>query len=367
MSLLLLKSLSKKVVNKLSENTDKPLVSVIILNYNGRSSLVSTIFETCLASVLQCTNVNYEVLFVDNGSTDDSVEFVNMKFGTDKRLKIIQNGKNLGFAEGNNVAIPYAKGKYILFLNDDVIVSPLFLSELVQTMELNPQIGACSCREKRGAVGMSCDIYGFPITRFDDSSQVFYVPGWALLTRRDLVTKIGAFDAKYFAFAEDLDFCWRVRLAGYQIAVNPNAVAYHLGGGTLKIEGISENDDAVEFHFSLKRSGLFERNIIRTLIKNYSVTNILVIVPKYLALQTTESLVSIYLAGLSVFRNVYLQALIWNIKNFRDTWLTRQLVQSFRKVSDSEIQKSMVKGSVKIYYYKKLLKKGQLPKLVSKK
>lgn len=352
--------------HKLSGKLNLPLVSVIILNYNGRTSLVKSMFRTCLISILESNYDNFEVLFVDNGSTDDSVGFVKKAFGDNKRLKIIENSKNLGFAEGNNVALPYARGKYVLFLNNDVIVDRLFLKELVKTMESDSDVGACSCKESRGSIGMCCDIYGFPITRFSTIEKIFYVPGWALLTKRDIVSRIGAFDPKYFAFAEDLDFCWRVRLAGYQVAVNPNAIAYHLGGGTLKAEAITESKPRMELHFSVKRISLFERNMVRTLLKNYSMRNLLLILPRYFSLLLVECFVFLFLGGVSVFLNIYVKAVYWNIKNFRNTWFMHEKIQQIRKVDDKVIQKSMLKGNARIQYYKKLLIKG-VPKLVYKK
>ena len=349
-----------------SQKLQSPLVSVIILNYNGRTALVKSIFETCLASVFENDYTNFEVLFVDNGSSDDSIDFVHKKFGNDQRLKIIENGKNLGFAEGNNAALPYVKGKYLLFLNNDAIVDRGFLKELVETMESDGTIGVCGCKESRGSVGMCCDIYGFPIPRFNASEKIFYVPGWALLTRHEIISKIGAFDSKYFSFVEDFDLCWRVLLAGYQIVVNPNAVAYHFGGGTLKAEGITDSELGMELHFSVKRISFFERNMIRTLLKNYSTGKLLSILPRYFSLFLIESFVFLFLGGVSTFQDIYVRAIRWNIQNFRDTWLLHAEIQQMRKVNDDIIQKSMLKGNTRIQYYKKLLQKG-VPKLVYKK
>jgi len=108
---------------------DYPLVSITILNYNGLS-LLDGVLEECLQSVLGTDYPNIEVLFVDNASVDESVDFVSKSF-SDSRLKIIRNSSNLGVGEGYNVGMRASRGEYIVQLNDDIIVDPDWLKELV--------------------------------------------------------------------------------------------------------------------------------------------------------------------------------------------------------------------------------------------
>jgi hypothetical protein len=348
----------------LSRNSSLPLVSILILNYNGKKFL-GDLLEHCIDSVLASDYGNFEVLFVDNGSTDDSVEFVKNKFGYDERLKMVENNGNLGFAEGNNLGLRYAKGKHIVFLNSDVIVNSSWLRELVKTAESNESIGVCGGKgmfmEQKGAVpelGISCDIFGFPIGRHNFLSPLFYVPGWALLIKRETLDRIGAFDAKYFMFVEDLDLCWRAHLAGYQVVVNPSSIAHHLGGGSIEAGAITEG----ELRFPIKRRYLFERNMLRTLLKNYSVRNLLLILPRYFSLLLIESLAALLLSGAPLFLNVYVKAISWNVRNLKDTWLMRNKVQQTRKVGDDVIQKNMAKTSYRILIFKELTRNG-IPKI----
>jgi O-antigen biosynthesis protein len=107
------------------QDSKSPLISVIILNYNGKKYL-----QNCISSVLQTTYPNFEVILVDNASTDQSLKTVKEKFAEDPRLKIIENNRNLGFSGGNNIGYNFSKGEYIAFLNNDTTVTPSWLTHL---------------------------------------------------------------------------------------------------------------------------------------------------------------------------------------------------------------------------------------------
>ena len=141
----------------IQENT--PLVSVIILNFNGENYL-----KRCLFSVLDTKYPNFEVIFVDNASTDSSLKLVEKNFGNDKRLRIFKSNENLGFSAGNNFGFSQAKGDYIVFLNNDTIVDPYWLDALVSTMEKDKTIGLAGStilsidgKKLRGAGGLWSD------------------------------------------------------------------------------------------------------------------------------------------------------------------------------------------------------------------
>ena len=148
-------------------NEKLPLVSVIILNYNGKRFL-----NKCLTSVLNSNYSNVEVILVDNASTDDSIKLVKESFGHSPVLIIVKNSTNLGFAAGNNVGLSCSKGKYVVFLNNDTVVEPNWLIELVGVMETNAKIGAAqskllSLHNKNffDSAGDFIDYYGIPIRR----------------------------------------------------------------------------------------------------------------------------------------------------------------------------------------------------------
>ena len=113
-----------------------PLVSIIILNYNGENYLAE-----CLSSVFRTKYQNFEVIFVDNASKDNSLEIVKKQFGQEERLKVLKSAHSLGFSGGNNFGFDHTKGNYLVFLNNDTIVDPLWLQSLVDIMEQDKTIG----------------------------------------------------------------------------------------------------------------------------------------------------------------------------------------------------------------------------------
>lgn len=138
---------------------DTPFVSVIVLNFNGENYL-----ERCLFSVLGTKYPNFEVIFVDNASTDSSLDLVKKTFGTDKRLRIFKSNNNLGFSAGNNFGFCQARGNYVVFLNNDTIADPYWLTALIDAMEDDATIGLAGStilsidgKKLRGAGGLWSD------------------------------------------------------------------------------------------------------------------------------------------------------------------------------------------------------------------
>jgi len=225
----------------------QPRVSVIILNYNGKQFL-----ETCLTSVFNTEYSNFEVVFVDNGSTDGSIDFVKERFSKNPRLKIIKNEENLGFAEGNNVGVKYAKGDYIVFLNNDTEVDSNWLRELVKVMEFDQTIGAAQSkllfadtRDKIWGIGEFMDYFGETSTKgwgeknveqYTHVEEVFNAIGASMIISRRIFTEVGMFDPAFFIQHEDVDLGWRIWLTGHKIVFTPKSVVYHVGGGTLQKE-----------------------------------------------------------------------------------------------------------------------------------
>jgi GT2 family glycosyltransferase len=219
-----------------------PLVTIIILNWNGKKDTVE-----CLDSLKEITYPNYEITLVDNGSVDGSVEFVKKKY---PEVEIIESIKNLGFAEGNNVAIRKAVERgtdYILMLNNDTVVDPEFLRELVKVLENDSSVGIAGptvyyYKEKdriQSAGGKICFYRGQTphLTskndiKLNEIRDVDYIMGCALLTKCELFKKIGYLNKDYFAYWEETDWCIRAKKAGYRIVHAPVAKVWHKGGST---------------------------------------------------------------------------------------------------------------------------------------
>ena len=227
----------------------KSKVAVVILNWNGCSFL-----EKFLHSVVENTPPAIaEVIVADNGSTDNSLDFLKEKFPS---VRTICYDKNYGFTGGYNRAIETLEHEYTVLLNSDVETPKGWLEPLYEQMEKSPEVGACMPKiiahankksfEYAGACGGFLDRYGYPFCRGrilatteEDNGQystpipVFWASGACLLVRTDLYKKLGGFDADFFAHMEEIDFCWRLQHAGYKVMVYPQSRVYHVGGGTL--------------------------------------------------------------------------------------------------------------------------------------
>ena len=211
-----------------------PITSVIIVNFNGKLDL-----EECLPSVLRQNYSNFEVILVDNNSSDDSVGFVRKKYPS---VKIIQNNKNYGYTKGNNIGIQATSGKYIIVLNPDTVVEENWLSELVRVMEENPRAGACQSKillydqpDKINSDGNQVNFLGFAWAgnhknndlHEDEIKNVAYPSGCSMIIRRSTLDEVGLFDEDLFMYHDDLDLGIRMRLLGYNTMCNPKSVVYH--------------------------------------------------------------------------------------------------------------------------------------------
>ena len=211
-----------------------PKVSIIIVNYNGKELL-----QKCLDSLLKVNYDNFEIILVDNNSTDGSVEFITKNYPS---LIIIKLDSNKGFAEPNNVAAKISKGKYLLFLNNDTVVTPNFIFEMVKVMETDKKIAICQSLllKPDGSVDSSGDfidhlgvVYNSK-TKIDEIREVSSARGASMLVRSDIFEKLDGFDQKFFVTFEDVDLCWRSWILGYRVLIIPTSIVYHEGGITIK-------------------------------------------------------------------------------------------------------------------------------------
>jgi GT2 family glycosyltransferase len=219
-------------------------VSIIILNWNGKKDTIE-----CLDSLKKIRYFNYEIVIVDNGSTDGSVECFKKLY---PKIELIENKKNLGFAEGNNVAIRriIERGTdYVLLLNNDTIVDPDFLVELVNVLKNDSSIGIAGptvyyYKEKdniQSAGGKICWYKGkAPHLRnkndmkINEIRDVDYIMGCSLMAKSELFKIIGYLNKDYFAYWEETEWCVRAKRAGYRIINVPAAKVWHKGGATSK-------------------------------------------------------------------------------------------------------------------------------------
>ncbi|MFC1915839.1 glycosyltransferase family 2 protein [Chloroflexota bacterium] len=229
---------------------NQPRVTVIILNWNGLKDTIE-----CLESIKRTTYANYEVVVVDNGSRGNDAQVLKEKFGN--WAHIIENDKNYGFCGGNNIAIRYAldnlSSDYLMLLNNDTIVDPELISELVKVAEVDPVIGIVGPRmyyyddpdrwhsvlgkkadhwKERAARAMRAVMVKIRRVQADRQQpdlprEVDWVIGTCFLISGKGVEDIGLLDENFFCYMEEIDYCTRARKAGYKIVYIPEAKFWH--------------------------------------------------------------------------------------------------------------------------------------------
>lgn len=225
-----------------------PKIAVVILNWNGKHFL-----EQFLPSVIASSYGHYVLIIADNGSSDESIAFLQNKYPDIERIVFKEN---LGFAGGYNKALKLIEADYYVLLNSDVEVTKNWLEPMVQLLESDPTIAACQPKllayrnkhlfEYSGAAGGWLDKYGYPFAKgrvfdiceedhgqYDQTEPIFWASGAALFIRARVFHEVKGFDEYFFAHQEEIDLCWRIQLAGYKIYSCPASVVYHVGGGTL--------------------------------------------------------------------------------------------------------------------------------------
>lgn len=231
-------------------------ISIIIVNYNTKDLLKQTI-----NSVINSTHgIDYEIIVVDNASKDGSIEMVKEQF---PGILLIDNNKNLGYAKANNMGIKKAKGRYILLLNSDTVVLENCLKDCAMYMDENKDIGALGCRVEllNGELDRACK-RGFPTPqaslyymlkldklypnskRFgqynltylcnDEINEVDVLVGAFMMVRNEAILKVGLLDEKFFMYGEDIDWCYRIKEAGYKNIYYPKTKIIHYKGATSK-------------------------------------------------------------------------------------------------------------------------------------
>lgn len=226
---------------------DTPNIAVVILNYNGKNWL-----EKFLPSVVEHSDRS-EIIVVDNGSTDDSIAFLNQKHPT---IKTIVLDQNYGFTGGYNRGLEHLNHPYFVLLNSDIEVTANWLEAPIALLDQNLDVAAVQPKiksyknkhmfEHAGAAGGMMDRLGYPFCRgrifmtaeedtgqYETEQEVFWATGACLFIRGSLFKSFGGLQEEFFAHMEEIDLCWRLQRAGYRIMYTPHSQVFHVGGGTL--------------------------------------------------------------------------------------------------------------------------------------
>jgi GT2 family glycosyltransferase len=299
---------------------------------------------------------DFEVILVDNGSQDASLELVRANF---KQVSIIANPSNLGVAAGFNKGMLSSLSDYVIALNQDTEVSPGWLSELVKAVKEDGQAGAATSKillaQARGLInacgnsvhftGLAfCRGLGSPADRFPSPAGVAALSGCSFIIKREILEKLGGFDEDFFSYVEDIDLSWRIRLLGYKIAYVPSSVVYHK---------YATFTTSRKFYY-------LERNRLVMLTKNYSLATLVRVFPALLLSELVAWGFAVLMGKGYYFAKA--RAYFEFIASLRKTLLKRNTVQSQRVVSDGALLDEMLQdlpltmyrglvGNAKIYNY----------------
>ncbi len=315
-------------MNTVSKQVGSPVFSVVILNYNG-----SKVIGPCVESVLKTHCNSFEVLLIDNGSTDDSMAV--LRGFSDPRIRVISTGRNLGYAGGNNVGARFARGGILVFLNNDTTVDPEWLSGLFPAFQ-DRSVGAAQAKilefdnpNKLDSAGHFIDKFCVAYVtghlqedrgQYDKQRSLFGATGAALAVSRDLFKTLSGFDEEFFILFEESDLCWRIWLSGHRVVFAANSRVYHRGGMTRLQRGICEN-----LYF-------MRRNRIRAMIKNLERANLVkCLVPGLFVF----ALIGLLTSDRGNYMLAYLKALKWNLSHLESTLRERTTIQLRRVVKDS--------------------------------
>jgi GT2 family glycosyltransferase len=297
-------------------------------------------------SVLALDYDNYEIICVDSGSTDGTVDYIKKEFPNEPGLTVIGIPQNVGngvlFHEGTMAA----KGDLILFLNFDTIVAPNLLDKLASAFENDSKLGAAQPMVLDMAadsdVVQCAGIYmldycgwtwswmkGMPyadfLAKYDGAPfEIGIASGTALAVRRSVYIKVGEVDRSYFMYFEEPDLCWRLWLAGYSVKLVPDTKIYHLGGDMRKYTvgyGIAK----------ARKSYHTQRNHMRMMLKNYGGWNIARFAPTTILVTVALGLYGLFREGdyYSLFAMV--RAFGWNMSHMRQTIREREIIQHYRR------------------------------------
>lgn len=328
--------MSKKTTAKV------PLVSIIIANFNGMIYL-----DTCLKSVLASTHRNFELLIIDDGSKDKSLEIIRKFQSKDKRISLLINEKNIGAAASRNKALQIAKGKILVFLDNDTEVDNNWLMELMKPLMKNKEVGATQALlldyKKRNLIQMG----GGELVPYTTWLLPFYqwveykenkkrilereivATSAALAVKREAFMKINGFDEKEAVYSEDIDFSWRLWIAGYKVRLASKAIVYHYTKNLKERIPMGASNYIIYFHLA--------KNSFRSMLKNYETINVFrfFLVSIFINLFRASAVLMVRRDFSALVGTI--AALGWNMLNLQDTLNFRRIAQKKRRLPDYKL------------------------------
>ena len=338
-----------------SIKVDLPLVSVLVLNKNGRKLL-----EICIPSILKQSYENIEIIVIDNGSNDDSIEYLKDKF---TQVIIIENKQDIGFSAANNIGIKQSSGEYIFILNNDTEMDTHCISRLVNVANdekyskvgmFSPKILSYFDRNvfdnvghliykdglNRGRGKLEKDIH-----QYDKIEEICFPSGCAAFYRKKVLNEIGLLDEDFYYFGEDTDLGLRARMAGWISMYIPDSIVYHMYSATAG-------------KYSPKKAFLVERNRLWVAIKIFPIS--LLLISPYYSLKrylyqiygvlgkrgSAGKYIENYSAGSLFF--ILLKAWYFGLSGAPKMLKKRKIIQKNKKVTNKEIYSWFIRFGISV-------------------
>ncbi len=341
-----------------SDSSDMPSVLAVVVTHNGRPWL-----RECFVALANQTYGHLDVLVVDDASPrpreEPRLKRIAKRHLRRRRWGYLRTPRPLGYGAALNWALSRVRtdADYLLFIHDDAALSPHSIARMVDRMlgdetiaMVGPKIVSWDDSSVLEEVGMAIDQFGYPykgleegeidLGQHDRAAEVFYVTSTVMLVRHDVFKRMRGFDARLGAYSEDLDLCWRARLLGYTVRLEPGAVARH---------AIAMATGQRRTRFGQPRY-FIRRNRLRTITKNASGLRLLALIPLFVLLSIAEMLGFLVLREPREVGNLF-RALLWNLVRFPQTLAERRRVQSSRKVSDKTLARLMVRLPSRLRVY----------------
>ena len=321
-------------------------LGVVILNWNGEN-----LIKKFLPSVIKHTPNIHNIYLIDNGSNDDSVEFIRSNFN---RVKIIKLDKNYGFAKGYNIGLKNIDDDILCLLNNDVEVSENWTEEILKQFAAEPNTAVIQPKLKdyynksnfdyAGAAGGFLDKYGYPYcngriynnvevdkNQYDKTREIFWACGACFFIRNNIFKKFGGFDDVYWAHFEEIDLCWRLQNHGFKIRFNAKSTVYHANGGTLN-------------HNNPNKTYLNYRNMLFTITKNSKNNLFFLLIEKFF--------IDLIIAVYTLF-NKGIMHFVAIIKAYLSFYKHINLLIKFRKNNKREIKHYKIRSIICEYLFYK--------------
>lgn len=349
------------------------LVSIVIINHNGKKYLQNCINSITLSlrSLVRRGRSNpvVEIIIFDNASTDKSIEIIERKFSKlihSHVIKIIRAKKNHGPALARNIAVKYARGEYLNFLDNDTVVHKDWIKEAIKVFKKDKKTAIVQCKlllykNKKviDYVGEYLGTNGFLVQKasggerdngqFEKEEQIMAAKSAGMFIRKSVFDKIGGFDSDYFIYLEETDLGMRAGIAGYKAMYCPKSIVYHVSGGSITALGKKKMSFNSKFHGT--------KNYILTLAKNLEASSLTTMLPIHILLWV--GLAGYKLLTLRFNEAIWILAGVgWNILHLPNTIYKRIKVQKLRKVADNKLFKIWIKNvPFKYFLNKAIIKK----------